>query len=259
MPIAPPVTNAHASVRPSNSSLIVNTECTPRSIPTPLPALTLSCPLCRERVPRECKNAPVKWGEYGRRPLVVLSLVALIDAVDRGILPGVLDNVQDDFGFNDSRAGLIGTAYVLAGFLVVMPAGYLADRGKRTHIIALVLLSWGFISALNALAQNLVQFIAIRSALGIGETIDNPASQSYWPTTTRPSGVAARTPRNAPRPWSARDRSRHRWCGERRAQLALGVPHRRCARFVDRFSLLATARTSAPRQRKNDARLARRP
>jgi MFS family permease len=137
----------------------------------------------------------VTWGEYGRRPLVVLSLVALIDAVDRGILPGVLDHVQDDFGFNDSRAGLIGTAYVLAGFLVVMPAGYLADRGKRTHIIALVLLSWGFISALNSLAQNLVQFIAIRAALGIGETIDNPASQSlladYYPPERRGRAYAA--------------------------------------------------------------------
>ncbi|MEO5839703.1 MAG: MFS transporter [Acidimicrobiales bacterium] len=137
----------------------------------------------------------MKWGEYGRRPLVVLSLVAFIDAVDRGILPGVLDNVQDDFGFNDSRAGLIGTAYVLAGFLVVMPAGYLADRGKRTHIIAFVLLSWGFISALNSLAQNLTQFIAIRAALGIGETIDNPASQSlladYYPPERRGRAYAA--------------------------------------------------------------------
>ena len=81
---------------------------------------------------------------------------------------------------------MLGTAYVLAGFLVVMPSGYLADRGKRTHIIAVVLLSWGMISALNSIVQNLTQFIAIRAALGIGETVDNPASQSlladYYPT-----------------------------------------------------------------------------
>ena len=142
-----------------------------------------------------CKNAPVKWGEYGRRPLVVLSLVALIDAVDRGILPGVLSDVQDDLGFSDFQSGVLGTAFVLAGFFVVMPAGYLADRGKRTHIIALVLLSWGLISALNSLVQNLAQFIAIRAALGIGETIDNPASQSliadYYSTERRGRAYAA--------------------------------------------------------------------
>ncbi|HUP73701.1 MAG TPA: MFS transporter [Acidimicrobiales bacterium] len=137
----------------------------------------------------------MKWGEYGRRPLVVLSLVAMIDAVDRGILPGVLSDVQDDLRFSDFQSGLLGTAYVLAGFFVVMPAGYLADRGKRTHIIALVLLSWGVISALNSLVQNLAQFIAIRAALGIGETIDNPASQSlladYYSTERRGRAYAA--------------------------------------------------------------------
>ena len=137
----------------------------------------------------------MSWGEYGRRPLVVLSLVAMIDAVDRGILPGVLSDVQDDLGFSDFQSGVLGTAYVLAGFLVVMPAGYLADRGKRTHIIALVLLSWGVISAANSLVQNLAQFIVIRAALGIGETIDNPASQSlladYYPAERRGRAYAA--------------------------------------------------------------------
>lgn len=137
----------------------------------------------------------MSWGEYGRRPLVVLSLVALIDAVDRGILPGVLSDVQDDLGFSDFQSGVLGTAYVLAGFLVVMPAGYLADRGRRTHIIALVLVSWGVISAFNSLVQNLAQFIAIRAALGIGETVDNPASQSlladYYPAERRGRAYAA--------------------------------------------------------------------
>jgi MFS family permease len=121
--------------------------------------------------------------------------VALIDAVDRGILPGVLSDVQDDLHFSDFQAGVLGTAYVLAGFLVVMPAGYLADRGRRTHIIAIVLLSWGLVSALNSLVQNLAQFIVIRAALGIGETIDNPASQSliadYYPTERRGRAYAA--------------------------------------------------------------------
>ena len=125
----------------------------------------------------------------------MLSLVALIDAIDRGILPGVLSDVQDDLHFSDFQAGVLGTAYVLAGFLVVMPSGYLADRGKRTHIIALVLLSWGLISALNSVVQNLTQFIAIRAALGIGETVDNPASQSlladYYPTERRGRAYAA--------------------------------------------------------------------
>jgi MFS family permease len=118
------------------------------------------------------------WGKYGRRPVLVLALVAFIDSVDRGILPGVLDTVQDDLGFSDFQAGFLGTAFVLAGFVAVIPAGYLADRYSRTRIIAIVLASWGAISALNAAVTSFVQFAAVRAVLGVGETVDNPSSQS---------------------------------------------------------------------------------
>jgi MFS family permease len=130
-----------------------------------------------------------EWGNYGRRPARVLAAVAFIDAVDRGILPGVLTKVQDDLGFSDTQAGLLGTAFVLTGFLVVLPAGYFADRHRRTRIIAVVLASWGVISGLNALVRNFWQFLLVRATLGIGETIDNPASQSliadYYPSDVR--------------------------------------------------------------------------
>ena len=129
------------------------------------------------------------WGTYGRRPARVLAAVAFIDAVDRGILPGVLTKVQDDLGFSDTQAGILGTAFVLTGFLVVLPAGYLADRYVRTRIIAIVLASWGVISGLNALVRSFWQFLLVRATLGIGETIDNPASQSliadYYRTDVR--------------------------------------------------------------------------
>lgn len=127
------------------------------------------------------------WGRYGRRPARLLAGVAFIDAVDRGILPGVLTKVQDDLGFSDTQGGLLGTAFVLTGFLVVLPAGYLADRYARTKIIAVVLASWGAISGLNALVRSFWQFLLVRATLGIGETIDNPASQSLLADYYRPA------------------------------------------------------------------------
>ena len=133
--------------------------------------------------------AATDWGRYGHRPARVLAAVAFIDAVDRGILPGVLTKVQDDLGFSDTQGGLLGTAFVLTGFLVVLPAGYLADRYARTRIIAVVLASWGVISGMNALVRNFWQFLLVRATLGIGETVDNPASQSlladYYRTDVR--------------------------------------------------------------------------
>ena len=132
----------------------------------------------RPRRARRRERARTDWGKYGKRPLVVLALVALIDAVDRGILPGVLDDVQDALHFSDFQAGFLGTAFVITGFLVVIPSGYIADRYRRTRIIAVVLASWGAISALNAAVTSYAQFATVRAMLGVGETVDNPASQS---------------------------------------------------------------------------------
>jgi len=131
----------------------------------------------------------VDWGRYGRHPLRILALVAFIDAVDRQILPGVLTKVQHDLGFSDFQAGLLGGAPVFAGFLAALPAGYLADRYRRTRIIAVVMASWGAISALNSLVVGYGQFLAVRTVLGVGETFDNPASNSlvadYYPAHMR--------------------------------------------------------------------------
>ena len=120
----------------------------------------------------------VEWGKYGRGPVRLLFLVAFIDAVDRNILPGVLTKLQNEFGFSDTRAGFISTATVLAGFLVVLPAGYMADRYKRTRVIATVMASWGVLSALTGAVQTYWQMILVRGTLGAGETIDNPASSA---------------------------------------------------------------------------------
>lgn len=139
--------------------------------------------------PGQVTQHKVDWGPYGRRPVALLALVAFIDSVDRGILPGVLEAVQDDLGFNDTQAGLLGSIAVFMSFLVTIPAGYMADRFTRTRIIAICLATWGGISALNAVARNYLQFLAVRAALGAGETVDNPASASlisdYYPNTLR--------------------------------------------------------------------------
>lgn len=129
------------------------------------------------------------WGRYGRLPIVLLALVAFIDSVDRGIFNGVIPLVKDDLGFSDTRIGILGAIFVVMSFLATIPAGYMADRMRRTRVIAVVLGSWGVISALNAGVGNFWQFLVVRGALGVGETIDNPASASlvadYYPATLR--------------------------------------------------------------------------
>ena len=129
------------------------------------------------------------WGRYGRGPVVILALVSFIDSVDRGILPGVLSLVQKDLGISDSQAGVLGSVFIFMSFLVAIPAGYLADRVRRSRVIAVALASWGAISAVNAAVMNFWQFFTVRAVLGAGEAVNGPASNSLladlYPPTLR--------------------------------------------------------------------------
>ncbi len=140
-------------------------------------------------MPRRSSSHSPDWGEFGRRPAFILAAVVFIDAVERGILPGVLSDAQDDLGFNDFQAGLLGSAVIAASAVIVIPAGRMADRFNRPRMIAAVLASWGLVAACTAGVRSFGQFLAARAALGIADTIDNPASASlvadYYPATVR--------------------------------------------------------------------------
>lgn len=130
-----------------------------------------------------------KWGSAGRRPLLLLAGVGLIDALDRGVLAGVLTAVQRDLGVSDFQMGLLDSAYIITGLLFALPAGYLSDRARRTRVIAIVMALWTVFTAGTAAVRTYWHAFVVRTAVGMGDTIDDPASQSlmadYYPARVR--------------------------------------------------------------------------
>ncbi|MEU8245860.1 MFS transporter [Nonomuraea sp. NPDC048916] len=130
------------------------------------------------------KPAPFGWA-----PLVVLFIVGLVDRIEYNLLSGVLPLVQKEWGFSDTAAGSIPTAAALAGALVALPAGYLADRRDRTRIIATVVVIWAVATLGSGLATGFAMFYLMRVLLAAAENIDNPASGSlladYYPPVSR--------------------------------------------------------------------------
>ena len=112
------------------------------------------------------------------RPLVLLSAVTLVDQIDTSILRGVLPLIQDDFGLADWQLGALGFAFVFVNAIASIPAGWVADRVKRTRLIGWTLLSWSVLSVLSALSRSYGQLFAARASLGFGQAIDDPASTS---------------------------------------------------------------------------------
>ena len=122
-------------------------------------------------------------------PLVVLSLVNLIDQVDVSILRGVLPQLEDEFDLLDWQLGALGFAFVFINAIATIPAGWAADRVNRRSLIGGTLLSWSALSALAAAAQTYVQLFGARAMLGFGQAIDDPASTAlladYYPAEVR--------------------------------------------------------------------------
>lgn len=122
-------------------------------------------------------------------PMWLLGLVIMVDQIDQNLVRGVVKPLQDDFGLSDAQIGILLSCFVLVNGLVTVPAGYLADRWNRSRTIGHTVIAWSGITALTAAAPNYLSLVAIRSALGFGQGITEPAASSlladYYPADQR--------------------------------------------------------------------------
>jgi MFS family permease len=123
-------------------------------------------------------------------PVFVIAAVSLIDRIETSILTGVLPLLQEEWGFSDTAGGAIPTAVTIAGLLVALPAGYLADRANRTNLLAIVVASWSVITLASGMAISFAMFFATRVVLGAADNLDIPSQSSllgdYYPPEERP-------------------------------------------------------------------------
>jgi len=126
---------------------------------------------------------------FGWWAAIVVALVAFIDRVEVNLVAGALPAIQDHFGFGDTVAGAIPTAAALAGVVLLLPAGRLADSGRRTAIVALVVLVWSVCSVFSGLATSFALFFITRILLGAAGQLYNPPASSlladYYPSRSR--------------------------------------------------------------------------
>jgi MFS family permease len=119
----------------------------------------------------------------------VLGLVIMIDQIDQNIVRGVIPQLKDDFGINDTQVGLLLSAFVVVNGLVTVPAGYLADRWNRTRTIGHTVVGWSAVSMLTAASGSFGVLLALRAALGFGQAVTEPSAASlvsdYYPAAQR--------------------------------------------------------------------------
>ncbi|MCU1462345.1 MAG: hypothetical protein JWO37_2420 [Acidimicrobiales bacterium] len=122
-------------------------------------------------------------------PMWVLGLVIMIDQVDQNIVRGVVTPLKADFGLSDLQIGILLSCFIAVNGVISVPAGYLADRWNRTRTVGHTIVAWSGITALTAASPNFPVLLGVRSALGFGQAVTEPACASlladYYPAEQR--------------------------------------------------------------------------
>jgi MFS family permease len=108
----------------------------------------------------------VRTGYYA---LLILTLINLVNYLDRYIIAAALPYIQRDFGITDTQSGLLGTLFIVV-FMVFSPlGGYLGDRYPRKVLVAGGVLLWSLATGASGLATSFVVLLLARAFIGIGE------------------------------------------------------------------------------------------
>lgn len=112
---------------------------------------------------------------YANYVLALLSLVYVVNFIDRQILAMLIVPIKEEFGVSDTALGLLsGFAFALLYTLAGIPIARWADRSSRTRIITLALTVWSATTAACGLARSFVELALLRVLVGIGEAGGNP-------------------------------------------------------------------------------------
>src|SRR6478672_3835335 len=121
--------------------------------------------------------------------LGVVTLLNLLNYIDRYILAAVLPRIQSELHLTSSQAGLLATAFLLAYFVTSPFFGALGDRLSRPRLMSVGVIAWSLATAATGLMRNFVQLLMARSCVGVGEaayaTISPALLSDYFPRAQR--------------------------------------------------------------------------
>ena len=133
--------------------------------------------------------------QYKHYLLMLLTIVAAFNYLDRYVLSLVLEPIKQEFQLSDSMLGfLTGFAFALFYAVAGIPIARWADRGNRNIIVSLTTGLWSAMVALCGLVGNFTQLLLVRVGVAVGEAGCLPPAQSliadYFNRSERLSAMA---------------------------------------------------------------------
>jgi MFS family permease len=127
---------------------------------------------------------------YSWYALLLLTLVYVLNFVDRMVIYILFPPIQAEMKFSDFQLAVLGTtSFVIFYTLLGVPFGRLADRTVRKNLIAGGLAVWSLFSGLTGFADSFWTIFLCRLMVGVGEATLGPAALSllsdYFPPRLR--------------------------------------------------------------------------
>ena len=135
-------------------------------------------------------SATDKVPAYAWYALVVLTLVYVLNFLDRTLIYLLLTPIKKEMAFSDLQLALLGaTAFAIFYTSLGIPFGRLADRLVRKNMIAGGLATWSVFSGLTGFCHGFWTMFFCRLMVGVGEATLGPAALSllsdYFPPRMR--------------------------------------------------------------------------
>lgn len=111
--------------------------------------------------------------------LVFLTLLNVMNFVDRQLLGSFANFIMPDLGLTNTQFGLLTGLFFLFFYSTAgLFMGALADTTNRTRLISMGLAIWSGLTALSGAARGFVSLAIPRMFIGVGESIMTPTSMS---------------------------------------------------------------------------------
>jgi len=106
---------------------------------------------------------------YPRTVLVLLTVLNLLNYIDRSILNAVQPLIQGEFHVSDAQIGRLTTVFLIFYTLAAPFMGPLADRYSRKVIIAVGAFAWSGVTLLTAFVHSYQSLLIRHTLVGVGE------------------------------------------------------------------------------------------
>jgi predicted MFS family arabinose efflux permease len=112
---------------------------------------------------------------YRKHVLLLLGLALAVDYADRAAVGALGPDLERAFGVSNTQLGLLASAFSVVGGLATIPAGILADRMRRTVLVATAVGLWSLAMGATGAATTFGFLVGARVVLGVVTAAARPA------------------------------------------------------------------------------------